>query len=143
MRIVRMTALGAALMLAGCQTTTETVMEPVSAPPANYRQIAATHIRSVFFDPFSIRDAEIAPPKRGAGPSLNNDGFNTPWVVCVRANAKNRMGGYTGRTITALAISGNSVVNSWDEAHYSRMVCDGAAYEPFPEIEAGGIPKRG
>jgi hypothetical protein len=104
-------------------------------PPSDYRRIVAASVKDLFFDPYSIRDAEIAPPKRGVGPSLNSDGFTTPWIVCVRAHAKNRMGAYTGRKITAFALSGGKVVNSWDEAHYSALVCQGVAFEPFTEIE--------
>lgn len=128
-----------ALALGGCQTAGQgtTQSEP---PPANYRQIAIAGVKSSFFDPYSVRDAEIAPPKRAAGPSLNEDGFTTPWVICIKANAKNRMGGYTGRKVTALAVSGGKVVNSWDEAKASLMVCDGVTYEPFPEIEEGYRP---
>lgn len=110
-------------------------------PPANHRNIIAAGIRDAFVDPYSIRDAEIAPPKRAVGPSLNTDGFTTPWIVCVRANAKNRMGGYTGRQVVAFAVNGGKVVNSWDEKHYSGAVCDGVAYEPFPEIEQGAKPQ--
>lgn len=132
-------ALTAGLALTGCAggDAATTATEPA---PVNYRQAAAAHIRQTFFDPYSIRDAEIAPPKRGAGPSLNADGFKTPWVVCVRANAKNRMGAYAGRKVTALAFSGNAVVNAWDEAQYSQMVCGEVTYEPFPEIEADYKP---
>ncbi|WP_025036107.1 hypothetical protein [Bradyrhizobium sp. DOA9] len=128
-----------ALALAGCQTSGEATPSAnaatAGAPPANYRQLAADYVKSSFKDPYSIRDAEIAPPKPGTGPSLNSDGFTTPWVVCLRANAKNSMGAYTGRKVTALALSNEKVVNAWDETQYSRMVCEGVAYTPFPEIE--------
>jgi hypothetical protein len=128
-----------ALALAGCQTDGAGSVAAASAdagpPPANYRQVAAAYVKTSFKDPYTIRDAEIAAPKPGRGPSLNADGFKTPWVICVRANAKNAMGAYTGRKVTALAVSGDLVVNSWDEDHYSGMVCEGTAYEPFTEIE--------
>lgn len=128
-----------AIALAGCQTDGATSVAAASAdagpPPANYRQIATAYVKSSFKDPYTIRDAEIAAPVPGRGPSLNADGFKTPWVVCVKANAKNAMGAYTGRKVTALAVSGERVVNSWDELQYSQMACDGAVYQPFPEIE--------
>ncbi len=123
-----------ALALAGCQTVAEGTA-PSEPAPSNYRQLAAAHVRASFNDPYTISDAEIAPPKLAMGPSLNADGFKTPWVVCIRANAKNRMGAYTGRTMTAIAMSGGKVVNSWDEAHAAGMLCADARYEPFPEIE--------
>lgn len=130
-----------AIALAGCQTDGGTTASVASTtadagpPPANYRKIAADYVKATFKDPYSIRDAEIAAPKPGSGPSLNADGFKTPWVVCMRANAKNSMGAYTGRKISALAVSDNRVTNAWDETQYSRTVCEGVAYEPFPEIE--------
>ena len=92
-------------------------------------------MKSSFKDPYTIRDAEIAAPTPGRGPSLNANGFATPRVVCVKANAKNSMGAYTGRKVTALAVSDSRVVNSWDETQYSLMACEGAVYQPFPEIE--------
>lgn len=140
----------AALFLVGCQTATQnttTAQGPSSSPPANYRQLAIDHVKKTFFDPYSIRDAEISAPKLAAGPSLNSNGFNTPWVVCIRANAKNRMGAYTGRKVTAIALSDSGVVNSWDEMQYSQTVCGDVSYERFPEIEVGyqppAIPKDG
>lgn len=131
-----------AVILCGCQTdgsgTTATpIGSPDGPPPVNYRTTSAEWVRANFKDPFTIRDAEIAPPKPGTGPSLNADGFKTPWIVCLRANAKNSMGAYTGRKMTALAYSGERIVNSFDEAHYSGFVCQGASYQPFPEIEEG------
>lgn len=141
---MRVLGIFVALLLVGCQTAAQdsatTQASSTSGPPANYRQLAAEHVKKAFFDPYSIRDAEISAPKKGSGPSLNSDGFNTPWVVCLRANAKNRMGAYAGRKVTALAMSDAAVVNSWDESQFSQTVCGDAAYERFPEIEAGYQP---
>lgn len=135
-------AIALAALVTACAGHTPQSSGPVASgdvPPANYREIVAGSVQDHFVDPYSIRDAEIAPPKRAMGPSLNTDGFTTPWVVCVRTNAKNRMGGYTGRQVMAFALSSTAVVNSWDEAHYSRMVCGNVVYQPFPEIEQGGV----
>lgn len=138
---MRFFAVISSLFLVGCQTaasdTTPAQSASSSGPPQNYRQFAIDHVKKTFFDPYSIRDAEISAPKLAAGPSLNSNGFNTPWVVCIRANAKNRMGAYTGRKVTAIALSDSGVVNSWDETQYSQTVCGDASYERFPEIEAG------
>lgn len=128
-----------AVALAGCQTdgggTATAAGSPAGPPPANYRQLAAAHVKSSFKDPYTIRDAEIAPPKLAMGPSLNSDGFTTPWVVCMRANAKNSMGAYTGRKFTAIAISGDKVVNAWEAPEATGFLCADLAYQPFPEIE--------
>jgi uncharacterized membrane protein len=56
-------ALAVMFVLAGCQTDSrQLVSEP---PPSNDRQIAADHLRRTLFDPYSVRDAEIARPKPG------------------------------------------------------------------------------
>src|SRR5262249_55271923 len=115
--------LTAAITTAGCQTASDQQPSTGGPPPANYRAVAADHLRKSLFDPYSVRDAQIAAPKQAAGPSLNSDGFYTPWVICVRANAKNRFGAYTGPQHTALAVKGGQVVNSWDEAHHSASLC--------------------
>lgn len=124
-----------ALALAGCQTDGAAVAAQAGPAPANYRQLAAEHVRTSFKDPYTIRDAEIAAPKPGSGPSLNADGFKTPWVICMRANAKNALGAYTGRKVTAIAVSDARVVNAWDDVQAAGYICQGVAYEPFPEIE--------
>lgn len=123
-----------AVALAGCQTdgSGTAVADVTGPPPASYRQIAAEYVKANFKDPYSIRDAEIA-FKQGSGPTLVAG--KMPWVVCVKANAKNAVGAYTGRKVTALGISSDRVTNAWDEAQYSLMTCQGAVYEPFAEID--------
>ena len=123
------------LILAGCQTDSQQlVSEP---PPANYRQIAADHLRRTLFDPYSVRDAEIARPKPG---QVYVDGMHHEegWAVCWRANAKNRLGAYTGVKESIVVIRGDRVVASTspDPGHYDlRTNCADARYEPFKEIE--------
>jgi hypothetical protein len=123
----------AALVLAGCASGNLAVVDP---PPSNYRQLAQQHVRDTYFDPYSIRDAEIGKPRSSGGPILVSTGLAEVWVVCIRANAKNRMGAYTGRTATALMIQGNRVVGSQDNGAWSSW-CSGSEYEPFPEIMQG------
>src|SRR5262245_2767926 len=104
-----------ALTLAGCSGATPEGAANSSNPyPGNYRELAAGYIREHFFDPYSIRDAEIAPPKLAMGPGLLGDGsFATPWVVCVRANAKNRFGAYIGRTATGIQVYRGKAVGAY------------------------------
>ena len=65
--------------------------------------------------------------------------WETPWIVCVRANARNRMGGYTGKSLTAVLIvrgqyfglrggvdRGMDVGAFWCQDHEQ--------FEPFPEL---------
>jgi hypothetical protein len=108
--------------------------------PANYRQIVAVHVRTTFLDPYSVRDASIAPPRAGSLSRPDIIWVERGWIVCLRANAKNRMGGYTGLTTSAMLVRAGAVVTSHSgEDHYEvRTSCADARYEPFPEIEAGG-----
>jgi hypothetical protein len=132
-----------ALALAGCQTAGEQGGPAAQAAagdpiPVNYRQIVAAHIRANFIDPYSIRDASIAPPVRGSAYVEGTLGMHEAgWAVCVRANSKNRMGGYTGTKPTMFIIRGQKVVASQtDEYYVTRTTCGAdAAYEVFPEIE--------
>lgn len=125
-----------ALALQGCQTDAEiAAAEPL---PANYRRIVADHVRTSFFDPYTVRDAGIAAPKPGQLSRADAIAVESGWIVCVRANAKNRTGGYTGLKATAYLIRGGAVVaaQTGDDHYEVRTKCTGP-YEPFPEIEAG------
>lgn len=128
-----------ALGLAGCQTdggpgTTQAAQEP---PPTNYRAQVTDRVKKSFFDPYSIRDASISQP------FIQNAAFDgiTPiphqgWMVCVRANAKNRMGGYIGQKATGYMFKGGQIL----DLDFNSPFCEPARYEPFPEIEEGYKP---
>jgi hypothetical protein len=63
--------------------------------PANYRQVIADRMLKTLKDPPSVRNAEISDVHVRAQVFENQ---KTPAVVvCVRLNAKNSYGGYTGR----------------------------------------------
>lgn len=119
----------------GPDTTTGSLGGDAGPAPENYRQIVRDYVRQTFKDPYSIRDAEIATPITN-GPVLvpPMGPVAMVWVVCVRANAKNAFGAYTGLQQVAVVIHKGRAVNSWDEQHYSGHVCSGATYQPFPEI---------
>ena len=132
-------AMLAALFVSSC-VTTDASLPPADDPfPANYRALIAAHIDDIFKDPDSVRDASISAPKRGSGPYLSPQGFITPWIVCVRANAKNSFGGYTGKKLTAVIISRNAFVEAKggpsEYGDLGSMWCaDHQTYEPFPEL---------
>lgn len=119
-----------ALAVAGCSATAGTPPPNTEAAPSpdTVKQAVRAHVRSSFFDPYSVRDAQISQPTwRGALQLGSGEG----WTVCLRANAKNRMGGYTGLRDTALTIRGGKVVASLDDAQY---FCREATYQPFPDL---------
>ncbi len=97
--------------------------------------MARTYLRSTLFDPYSVRDAQIASPKLKGSFVLTDP--SEGWTICVRANAKNRMGAYTGMQETVLLVRGDRVVSSTNGP--APYYCGDAQYEPFPELEERAI----
>jgi len=97
--------------------------ENVGPYPTNWKEIAASYIQNSYLDPRSVVDSEAAPPFR------NNRLFFDAWTVCIRNNAKNQFGGYTGRRITELGIKHGQVVTVDDK---NDMFCRNARFEPLP-----------
>lgn len=129
-----------AVALAGCNTTGAPAPSEAGPPPANYRAAAADYVKMSFNDPYSIRDATISEP-------LYRNGIFTGsnlvplrgWAVCIRANAKNRMGAYIGQSYTLLLFRGEQVDLSLSGPDTGPQVihhCKDAVMSPFPEIEA-------
>lgn len=119
----------AGAVVAGCQTSGGSAP---AAVPANYRVMVADEVRKTFFDPYSIRDASISAPIPGTSM------MGAMHTVCVRANAKNRMGGYTGIRTTAVVIRSGAVTVS--DQSVADIACASATYEPFPEIDSAAAP---
>jgi hypothetical protein len=133
----------AALFLAGCSTTsTPPADSNAGAPPTNYRAAAAAKAKQSFIDPYSVRDATISQPLYA---SAIFDGV-TPfprkgWIVCIRANAKNRLGGYTGQQYTLIAFKGDTADLVLSGPEYTGQLeshCSPGTYSAFPEIEGRG-----
>lgn len=125
-----MLVVAAAAIVGACATQSQG--PAVSDLPPNYRAIIQAEVRTNFFDPYSIRDASISQPF--AGTSL----MGSTQTVCVRANAKNRMGGYTGAKQTGFTFRQGQLTATDNE--YGLITCQAALYEPFPEIEEGYKP---
>ena len=102
----------AASVSAFAVTITDTPTSADDLFPANYRALITARKGDIFKDPDSVRDASISAPKRGSGPYLSPQGFITPWISCVRANAKNSFGGISGNQLTAVIISHNAFVEA-------------------------------
>ena len=93
--------------------------------PANYKQMIAQELKSVLYDPYSVRDAGITVPTWGVvGTRYGERNF-----VCVRLNSKNRYGGYVG--LKYYVFSWENGVRSATEA---TIVCPEMTYKPFPEL---------
>lgn len=106
MSINRIALICAALSLAGCagfgQVSTSG-LESVGPYPDNWESLVRDYIKTRFVDPYTIKDAMAAPPYR------NRKAFYDTWTVCLRMNAKNRMGGYTGLQYYSLGIKKGSI----------------------------------
>ena len=111
-----------ALLAAGCAGQNFTAAGPF---PQDYKRITGSYILKTFADPTSLRDVAIGAPIRG---HIGND---QGWIVCVRADAKNRAGGYDGARKTAFLINHDQVTQSTNNA----PLCNDTVLEPWPEME--------
>jgi hypothetical protein len=109
-------------------TLTPTV---VLTQPADYRRAVLEYARESLFDPYSVRDAEISKPLRQDRGS----------VVCMRFNAKNKLGAYVGLQQYAVPFLDEKLDSTMLAAmrqvgaHASDILCKGAEYGPFTELE--------
>jgi len=109
----------------------------IGPPPANYRAAVKEHIKTTFFDPYSLRDVELSEPVPA---SMVFDGGNlvpySGWMVCLKANGKNRLGGYTGLQVTGILFQGGVITTNTPSAPAGSLSqtsqhCAGAKYAPF------------
>lgn len=114
-------------LLASCQTLVPQSLADSQRPP-NWALRAAIvqAARNVVFDPYSIRDAEVSSvvllnPRAGIQ------------AVCVKANAKNQFGGYTGRQATGISIRNGMILGATPGD--PRCLDPRLRYHPFPELE--------
>lgn len=115
-----------ALFLAACATTDPRLaMANIEANlPTNYKALIIDHAKRDFFDPYSIRSARISEP-RSWGKLI---------LVCVEANAKNRLGGYTGIQPTVYEFINKELSTSFSN---NVFLCPSdITYRPFPDLEA-------
>lgn len=113
-------------MLAACQTDQQATANV--PPPTDTRPRIVAARNQLWKDPDSIKGARISGLRRHMG---------MMWHVCVRANAKNAFGGYTGEKDTVIAIYDNpyqppAVLMSEAPPNYCPE-----PFEPFPELESG------
>lgn len=116
-----------ALSLCGCSLGPPNPQQ-IGRYPSNYRALIKAQMKETFYDPYSLRDVSISTPVQA------HDLFSQGWLVCVQANAKNRMGGYVGLTTTGYWISRGVITDSFE----NEELCDRASLVPWPEMEGGG-----
>lgn len=123
-------AVVAAFGLSACQTDQANAPE---SPPPDARAAVLASKGALWKDPDSIKSASITAPRRHT-PGL----FASMWHVCVRANAKNGFGGYTGEKDMLIGIYDDGKPPSVIMADASGY-CD-FPHEAFPELEGGYKP---
>jgi hypothetical protein len=101
--------------------------------PANYRTDIVSFMRTYLNNPSQVRDAAITEPTQ------RSIGGRERYVACLRYNARNSAGRYTGAS-DRLAV--------FFEGRFDQLIeraaehCSGAAYTPFPELEKLGATAR-
>lgn len=115
-------------LLAGCQTDQRATEAP---PPTDTRPRILAAKNQLWKDPDSIKNASISGLRRHLG---------MMWHVCVRANAKNAFGGYTGEKDMVIAIYDNpyqppAALMSEAPPNYCPE-----PFEPFPELNGDYRP---
>ena len=102
----------------------------IHAFPENYKTDILAAMHAYLNDPSGIRDAAISEP------ALKDvSGSGSRYVVCLRFNGKQSNGAYAGeQQIAAVFLAGR--FDEFLDVKTSREPCAGAAYTPFPELEA-------
>lgn len=116
--------LAAFLVLSACATP-----EATPGPAPDLKPALLAHRAELFKDPDSIRDAAIGHESRF---------LNMAWQVCIRLNAKNSFGGYTGLQEHVITIYDNGAPPIIQEP--TIVSGCGAGYEPFPEMNGNYQP---
>jgi hypothetical protein len=151
MRWVRRRPLGAcvavaclvvlAAALAGCGSgqSREEREARINVYPDNYRTDLLGALHAYVGDPTNIRDAYVSEP------AVKPIGPQNRYAACVRFNAKNSDGRYTGsKDVLAIFVSGrfDQFVDvspqsaAANQANPLRELCAQADYKRFPELEA-------
>ena len=97
--------LAVTLLLGACATKMDHAA--IGPYPSDYKGLMKSHVERTYFDPYSLRNVSISNPTEG------RLFFRQGWIVCVEANGKNRMGGYTGIQRVMYLINNDRVVNQF------------------------------
>jgi len=86
-------------------------------PPENYEKAIKAHLNEYLFDPYSIRELSIDPPKDLLIGRFRIGGLKPGqivWYCDVRYNAKNRYGAYTGKKSHRYFFRGEEIIEVSD-----------------------------
>ena len=122
-----------ALAACGSYRRGELSEEEANAYPTNAKSEILAFMHSYLNDPTNVRDASIAEPVLRPIASRNR------YIVCVRFNAKESSGRYSGiRDGMAIFLRGRFdqfVEQARESAELVRSACAQAEFKRFPELE--------
>ncbi|WP_321345520.1 hypothetical protein [Breoghania sp.] len=120
--------IAAAALLAGCQSTAElqASFEQAKPAPASVKAAIVDAARDYLYDPYSVRDAEISYMQL-----IRQNGLH--WL-CVKANAKNQLGGYGGRQTVEVVLRNGKIVGK--QANSPACRNPSLRWQSFHQLEA-------
>lgn len=113
------------LAIGGCASGGR-VSEADNPLPVNYRADLLAFLRTYLNDPTHVREAALS------APALRAVGGEMRYVACVRYNARDTLGKYSG-TKDRMAVYYRGRFDTLVEG--AAGPCKDAAYAPFPELE--------
>jgi hypothetical protein len=114
--------------LSGCATGANQAAE-VPPAPANYRAQIVAKLKATLKDPYSVREPQISEPAPMWAGLLRG---GTGMAVCVRLNAKNSFGAYTGLQNHKFIFVDGAPLEVPDAAGN----CKNVSFSPLPELES-------
>ena len=93
------------------------------------------YVKEMYFDPYTLRDIEVssAAPVMGGTGALGEGYKGTDFLVCLKVNAKNRYGAYTGRKFKVHRFNELGVILAENE-DYDFCADPQLRYGSFPEL---------
>jgi hypothetical protein len=126
------------LMLAGCSSSYDgpspgelrAAWESKNVAPVDYKRDILAFMRSYLNDPTQVKDGAVSAPVRKTLPGDPAERI----VSCLRFNAKKSNGAYAG-VKTGVVVYGSGKLDRFIDAEkVAHSTCEGAAFEPFPEL---------
>jgi hypothetical protein len=97
-----------------------------TTPPISYRTDIVAFMHTYLNDPTGVRDAFVSEPALRSFESFDR------YSVCLRYNARNTSGKYSGSRDSLVLFSNGRLDRIIDNG---REICKDAAYQPFPELQ--------
>jgi hypothetical protein len=135
-------AVTVAVALAGCGAgrLREERETRINVYPDNYKTDLLAALHTYVSDPTHIRDAYVSDP------AIRPIGTQNRYAACVRFNARNSDGSYSGsKDVLAVFAAGRfdqfvdpstGPANASSQANVIKELCSQAEYKRFPELEA-------